>query len=146
MHASPSNSETVCDVKLPCFVTKTVCMSKQNNSDLDYTFKRKKINGLVPFFFILSYIAASWTTSRVPINLGGFFFFYLLCQFVFCFVINTILSNKTHVMQKWFQCLSILVVFFKFINKTFFLFLDSPYLGILYFIQYCFSSFLKKDK
>lgn len=28
MHASPSNSEKVCDVKLLCFVTKTVCMSK----------------------------------------------------------------------------------------------------------------------
>lgn len=144
MHASPSNSEKVCDVKLLCFVTKTVCMSKQNNSDLDYTFKRY---GPVPsFFFILPFITASWTTSRVPINLWRFFFsIFLLCQFVFCFVINTILSNKTHVMQKWFQRY-LFLWFFLSLSIKLFLFLDSPYLGILYFIQYCFSSFLKKDK
>lgn len=103
MHASPSNSETVCDVKLPCFVTKTVCMSKQNNSDLDYTFKRKKLTGSCLFFYSALYcrILDHQQSSHKS---RGIFFFYLLCQFVFCFVINTILSNKTHVMQKWFQC------------------------------------------
>lgn len=143
MHASPSNSEKVCDVKLLCFVTKTVCMSKQNNSDLDYTFKRY---GPVPFFFYpaLHYRILDHQQSSHK-SLGIFFSVFLLCQFVFCFVINTILPNKTHVMQKWFQRYLFLWVFLSLPIKLF-LFLDSPYLGILYFIQYCFSSFLKKDK
>lgn len=143
MHASPSNSETVCDVKLPCFMTKTVCMSKQNNSDLDYTFKRKKINGLVPFFSFCPILDHQQSSHK---SRGIFFFF-----FIFYANSSFVLSLTQFFPIKRMQCKTGSSViyscgFFKFINKTFFLFLDSPYLGILYFIQYCFSSFLKKDK